>query len=265
MSRPKRQANSNGFYIAGDRPGKNKRMVTLFLRAVFIYLLVFMVLRLTGKRQVADLQPFDLLITLLIADLAGCAITTVSIPLAYSVVPIIALYLVQQGITYLCLKSGRLRRVVCGSPVILIADGVLQEETMRSCNYTVIDLLDQLRAKDIFDLGNVAYGILETNGSMSILQKGEYQTPTMHDLSLPADPARLSYMLVLDGRYCNDAMKAKAVDAAWVDNRLRGVGVARVQEVFFMSVSGVGEMRIQTKEKSGRKTYVLDREGKRIA
>lgn len=227
-------------------------------------MLVFVVLRLTGKRQVADLQPFDLLITLLIADLAGCAITTVSIPLAYSVVPIIALYLVQQGITYLCLKSGRLRRVVCGSPMILIADGVLQEEAMRSCNYTVIDLLDQLRAKDIFDLGNVAYGILETNGSMSVLQKGEYQTPTMHDMSLPADPAQLSYMLVLDGQYCQDGMKRKKVDAAWVDNRLRGVGVARVQDVFFMNVSGTGEMRIQTKAKSGCKTFALDQEGKRI-
>ena len=148
---------------------KTIAMLTLFLRAVFLYLAVFFILRLTGKRQVADLQPFDLLITLLIADLASCAIANTSIPLTYSLVPILALYLVQQGLTWVCLKSAHLRRVICGSPVILIADGVVAEEAMRLTNYTMIDLLDQLRSKDIFDLSNVAYAILETNGTMSII------------------------------------------------------------------------------------------------
>lgn len=144
-------------------------MLILFLRAALMYALVFTVLRLTGKRQIADLQPFDLLITLMIADLASCAIADTGIPLTYSVVPILALYLVQQLVNWICLKSSRLRRALCGNPLLLIADGVLQEDVMRAANYTVVDLLDQLRAKDVFDLSNVSYAILETNGSLSVL------------------------------------------------------------------------------------------------
>ena len=170
-------------------------MLILFLRACLLYVLVFAVLRLTGKRQVSDLQPFDLLMTLMIADLASCAIADTSIPLVYSVVPIFALYLMQTFITYVCLKSASARRIVCGNPVVLVADGVLQEESMRRANYTVTDLMDQLRAKDVFDIANVAYAILETNGTMSILQRGECQTPTLRDLGLPPEEARLSHML----------------------------------------------------------------------
>ena len=160
-------------------------MLILFLRAVLLYFLVFAVIRLTGKRQVADLQPFDLLITLMIADLASCAIADTSIPLAYSVVPIIALFLTQRAVTYTCLKSARIRRVFAGNPLILIRDGVLQEDAMRAANYSVDDLMDQLRSKDMFSAEEVAFAILETNGSMSILQKSDAQTPTRGDLALP--------------------------------------------------------------------------------
>ena len=164
-------------------------MLILFLRAAILYVLVFAVLRLTGKRQVSDLQPFDLLITLMIADLASCAIADTSIPLVYSVVPIFALYLMQSLITYVCLKSAGVRRLVCGNPVVLVADGVLLEDAMRRTNYAIIDLMDQLRSKDVFDIRSVAYAILETNGSVSILQKGEYQTPTVRDLQLEPEEA----------------------------------------------------------------------------
>ena len=142
-------------------------MLTLFLRAVFLDLFVLLILRLTGKRQVSDLQPYDLLMTLIIADLASTAIADTDIPLLYSVVPILALYLVQQLLAKLSLKSSVLRRLICGTPQILILDGVLQEKVMRRTNYTVRDLLDSLRSKDIFSVDEVAYAILETNGTVS--------------------------------------------------------------------------------------------------
>ncbi|MBQ2769900.1 MAG: DUF421 domain-containing protein [Clostridia bacterium] len=241
---------------------KTIAMLTLFLRAVFLYLAVFFILRLTGKRQVADLQPFDLLITLLIADLASCAIANTSIPLTYSLVPILALYLVQQGLTWVCLKSAHLRRVICGSPVILIADGVVAEEAMRLTNYTMIDLLDQLRSKDIFDLSNVAYAILETNGTMSVLQKGDFQSPTLKDLSIPPDRAALSYMLVLDGRFCYDAMERLDIDEAWILKKLKAMGIAKETEVFFLHLSPEGRLSAQTKERAGKRTANLDTEKK---
>lgn len=235
-------------------------MFILFLRAILLYGLVYLVLRLTGKRQVADLQPFDLLITLLIADLAGCAIADTNIPLAYSVVPILALYLVQQFLTWVCLKSNALRRVICGSPMILIADGVLQEDAMRKTNYTIIDLLDQLRSKDVFDIGGVAYAILETNGSMSILQKGDFQTPTCADLKLPADRAALSYMLILDGRLCRDAMRRLCITESWICARLANFGVQSVRDVFFMNLAPDGRLTMQTRSRMGARVQTMQTE-----
>lgn len=240
--------------------GNPTDMLILFLRACLLYLLVFAVLRLTGKRQVSDLQPFDLLITLMIADLASCAIADTNIPLVYSIVPIFALYLMQTFITYVCLKSASMRRVVCGNPVILVADGVLQEDSMRRSNYTIIDLMDQLRAKDVFDIGNVAYAILETNGSMSVLQRGEFQTPTLRDLGLPPEEAHLSHMLVLDGKLCMSTVRACGLTEAWVRDRLSGMGAGAVRNVFYLSLSPDGLLRAQTRSRSGSRVLTLQTE-----
>lgn len=238
-------------------------MLILFLRAVLMYALVFAVLRLTGKRQVADLQPFDLLITLMVADLASCAIADTGIPLAYSVVPILALYLVQQVVNYLSLKSAGMRRLFCGSPLILIRGGILQEDMMRAANYTVLDLLDQLRAKDIFDLGNVSYAILETNGSLSVLQKGDCQTPTLSDLNLKApEPCGLAYMLVLDGVLCESAMQTCGVSEDWVRSRLRQAGVVRPQDVFYAQLTPDGTLLVQTRQSLGARQTAIPTEVK---
>ena len=113
-------------------------MLILFLRAVLLYGFILFILRMTGKRQIADLQPFDLIITMAIADLAATAISDTDIPLVYSVVPILALYLAQQAVAFLCLRSRRFRTFVCGSPLLLVREGVLQEGIMREANYTVI-------------------------------------------------------------------------------------------------------------------------------
>jgi len=226
-------------------------MLTLFFRAVFMYLFVFVVLRLTGKRQVSDLQPFDLLIMLLIADLAGCAIADTDTPLVYSIVPIFAMYLSQQLVTWISLKSAGMRHVICGSPAVLVRDGLVCESAMRNTSYTIADLLDQLRAKEVFSLDDVAYAILETNGTMSVLLKGEAQTPTLRDLGLHGGRAGLSHMLVLDGRFCREAMDALSVRDADVEAMLFQHGAKRVRDVFFLHASYDGTMTMQRKESAG--------------
>ena len=223
-------------------------MFTLFIRAVLLYALVFAVLRLTGKRQVSDLQPFDLLITLLIADLAGCALSEPAVPLVYSIVPILSLYLTQQLVTWLCLKSARARRLICGSPVVIVSDGKLIEENMRKTNYTVLDLTDQLRANGIFDINEVAYAILETNGSMSVLVRGEQREPTMQDLGLAAEKAGLSQMLVLDGRACKRELSMLGLDEKWAIKRTAELGAGSIREVLFLQRASNGTLSMQKKE-----------------
>ena len=233
-------------------------MLTLFLRAIFLYLFVFCILRLNGKRQVADLQPFDLLITLLIADLAGCAIANTDTPLVYSIVPILGMYLAQRLITRACLKHARLRRVVCGSPVILVRDGVLQEEAMRNNDYTIVDLLDQLRSRDVFDLRQVAFAILETNGTMSVLQKGAFQTPTVGDLGLPPESAALSEMLILDGGLCRDAMARLSLSEGDVRETVAAFCNVRVPDVFYLHRAPDGATTMQLKLRAGGQLYTTE-------
>ncbi|MBR0507172.1 MAG: DUF421 domain-containing protein [Clostridia bacterium] len=219
-------------------------MLTLFLRAVFLDLFVLLILRLTGKRQVSDLQPYDLLMTLIIADLASTAIADTDIPLLYSIVPILALYLVQQALAKLCLKSSAMRRLICGTPQILILDGVLQETVMKRTNYTVRDILDSLRSKDIFDVGEVAYAILETNGTVSVLEKAAFQTPSRRDLGLPDGSAALSHLLILEGKIQKSGLETLHLDRKTVESLLKRNGL-NLRSIFFAQMNGDGDLYVQ--------------------
>ena len=218
-------------------------MLILFLRAVLLYVFILFILRMTGKRQIADLQPFDLIITMAIADLASTAIADTDIPLLYSVVPILALYLVQQSVAFLSLRSRRFRTFVCGSPLLLVREGVLQEGIMRQANYTVSDLSDHLRAQQVFDLKSVQYAILETNGSLSVLEKQKADQPQ----------TRLSYMLVLDGELCRTALKHLRIRPKALKELLRRFGVTDMGDVFYLQYLGDGSLRLQLKAKRGAK------------
>ena len=218
-------------------------MLILFLRAVLLYVFILFILRMTGKRQIADLQPFDLIITMAVADLASTAIADTDIPLLYSVVPILALYLVQQAVAFLSLRSRRFRTFVCGSPLLLVREGVLQEGIMRQANYTVSDLSDHLRAQQVFDLKSVQYAILETNGSLSVLKKQKADKPQ----------TRLSYMLVLDGELCRTALKHLRIRPKALKELLRRFGVTDMGDVFYLQYLGDGSLRLQLKAKRGAK------------
>ncbi len=218
-------------------------MLILFLRAVLLYVFILFILRMTGKRQIADLQPFDLIITMAIADLASTAIADTDIPLLYSVVPILALYLVQQAVAFLSLRSRRFRTFVCGSPLLLVREGVLQEGIMRQANYTVSDLSDHLRAQQVFDLKSVQYAILETNGSLSVLEKQKADQPQ----------PKLSYMLILDGELCRTALKHLRIRPKALKELLRRFGVTDMGDVFYLQYLGDGSLRLQLKAKRGAK------------
>lgn len=226
-------------------------MFILFLRAVILYVLVFVVVRLMGKRQISELQPFDLVFTLLIADLASDPIANTSIPLVYGIIPILALFLLQQLAAWLSLKSERARKILAGKPQIVIANGQLQEDVMRAARYSISDLMEQLRGKDVFNLTEVAYAIIETDGDLSVLLKGDKQQPTVKDLDVQPHDECLPELLVLDGKTHHKALTHCGCTPEWLDQQVQAMGFGSPAELFYASLAPDGTLQAQSYRKIG--------------
>lgn len=233
-------------------------MLVLFTRVIILYFLVFFVIRLTGKRQISDLQPFDLCITLLIADMASVPATNTGVPLLYGIVPIVALFVLQQLISLLSLKSESVRKVVCGQPVLLIARGIVQEQALKGSRYTLTDLTEQLRSKDVFTMSDVEYAILETNGDLSVLLKGPRQQPTYQDFLLASPQAAPPLMLIQDGTLHEGALSRAGKDPNWLKKQLAQAGCTGLKDVFFAFLSSDGMLHLQFKQSCGGRNAFVD-------
>lgn len=236
-------------------------MLVLFVRVLILYLLIFFVLRITGKRQLSELQPFDLVMTLLIADLASVPASNTGVPLVYGIVPILALFLLQELVSFLSLKSEEIRRVVCGESVLLISRGVVQEKALRGTRYTINDLMEQLRSKDVFNISDVEFAILETNGDLSVLLKGAQQQPTYQAMGLPEPAAAPPYMLIQDGKLHREALRMAGRDESWLSKKLAKAGITQYCDAFFAFLDCNGTLFIQTTKQLGSRQYSVYPEG----
>lgn len=237
-------------------------MLILFIRSILLYILVFLAIRLTGKRQLSDLQPFDLITTLLIADLAAEPASDTGMPLAYGIVPILTLFLVQQGVAFLSMKWEGFRYVMCGRPLLMIVKGEVQEQSLRDARYTLNDLMEQLRANGTFQVADVEYAILETNGDLSVLLKGPEQQVTYRALALESPKAAPPFMIVQDGKVHKNALKQAGYDENWLRSKLSAVGVKGAEQLLFAFVSE-DTLHMQAKERWGGKMVFVDTRAKK--
>lgn len=227
-------------------------MLILFVRAIILYALVFFIIRLSGKRQISDLQPFDLLATLLVADLASVPASDTSIPLMYGVIPILALFLIQHLVSILSLKFEGMRKLLCGSSLLVISHGVVQEQTLKDARYTLNDLMEQLRAKDVFELASVEFAILETNGQLSVLLKGPEQPLTCQLMQIPPPQTSLPFFLIQDGKVHKEALKSAGYDEKWLSVQLRKAGLNNPKDVLFAFLID-NALHLQSKARCGAK------------
>ena len=147
------------------------------IRTVILYVFIIVMLRLMGKRQIGDMQPSELVVTLVVANLASIPMQNTSQPLLSGIAPVLALVSLELGVSVLMMKSRSLRRLVCGSPVVVIEDGRLLQKQMKRLRLTTDDLCAQLRQQNIFSLEDVQYCIMETNGILSVLEKPHKRKP----------------------------------------------------------------------------------------
>lgn len=237
-------------------------MLILFIRSILLYILVFLVIRLTGKRQLSDLQPFDLITTLLVADLASVPASDTGMPLTYGIVPILTLFLVQQAVAFLSMKWEGFRYVMCGRPLLMIVKGEVQEKSLRDARYTLNDLMEQLRSTGTFQVSDVEYAILETNGELSVLLKGPEQPVTHRALALESPKAAPPFMIVQDGKVHKNALKQAGYDENWLRSKLPAAGVKEAEQLLFAFISG-DTLHMQAKKRWGGRVVFLDMGGKK--
>jgi uncharacterized membrane protein YcaP (DUF421 family) len=221
-------------------------------RTIVLYLLIIVGIRLMGKRQIGELEPSELVLAMLISDLAAVPMQDFGIPLLFGAAPIITLLCVTMLLSMLTMKSVRFRRLMCGQPSIVIDHGVIVQREMRKNRLTVDELLEELRLQGIMDPATVKYAILETNGRLSTLLYANQQPATPEQLGLTPEDASLPLLLVNDGRVLEENLRVRGLNQGWLDKQLAAHQVSSVQDVYLLTIDQGGRTYFAPKEVSGR-------------
>ncbi|MDO4316092.1 MAG: DUF421 domain-containing protein [Oscillospiraceae bacterium] len=226
-------------------------MMTAFARTLILYFLIMFGLRLMGKRQIGELEPSELVLTMMISDLATVPMQDFGIPLLAGVIPILTLLALSMLLSQLSLRFLRFRALVCGTPTVLIRDGRLQQEAMRKNRYTLDELLEELRGQGISGIGDVKYAVLENSGQLSVLPWTRQQPPTAAQLGLDLeDDVTLPVVLINDGRVLRKNLAACGKDEAWLLRTLREEKLSSPREVFLLTLDERQQVTCVKKEAS---------------
>lgn len=222
-------------------------MSVVFIRAVILYVLLIFTVRLMGKRQIGELQPSELAITILISNIATLPVEDTGIPLLTGIIPIVTLAGLDVIMSWLGIKSRTIRRFTCGKPVIIISGGQLDQKKMQSIRFTVDDLAASLRSQGIFDISEVQLAVVETTGTLSVYQKYSARNVTNGDMELKGKNENPPEVVVADGQLVPEAMGRLGITPKWIENALKKENAA-IKDVFLMTAYPDGKSSIIRKE-----------------
>lgn len=217
------------------------------IRTGILYFLVILGIRLMGKRQIGDMQPGELVITILISEIAAIPLQDFDQPILTGAVAIFTLVFLEILISVITMKFNKFRRVFYGDSAIIIKDGKLDQKMLKKLRVTVPDLLEVMRTEQIFDINDVAYAILETNGQLSIMPKSACQTATVGDLKGNFKDAALPYLVISDGRFIDDSLMLLGVDRKKITEIAKKEGY-KTDEIFLMTCDRSGNTNIIRKD-----------------
>ncbi len=221
-------------------------MVIIVFRVLIIYLVVLLYLRIMGKRQLGEMQPFELVITLLIADIATLPMTQTSMPILFGIVPLTALVIIHFFVSMLSRKSITMRKVINGKPVLVVTPNGIQYEALKELNMSIDDLMEGIRAKDYYSIEDILYAIVETNGTINVIPKAKSANVTNENLGLNVEEATLPIIMITAGKIINSNLKVAKVDAGWVENVVEQAGGLKTSDILIMTLDINGKVFIQT-------------------
>lgn len=224
-------------------------MLISFLRTVILYILLIVSIRTMGKRQIGELGPAEFVVTMLLANIAAIPMQDTEIPLLSGVIPILTILGMELIFSVMTMASVRWRRILCGKPVILIADGKIQQKNLRATRVSLDELTEHLRGKDIFDLSTVKYAILETGGELSVIPYAKYAPAPAKATLTKVNDQELPYTVISDGKVLNTNLELLGKTEAWLRQWLKSQG-CRVADVFLMTVDRKGGIYLSKKEEA---------------
>ncbi len=222
-------------------------MFVTLIRTVILYILAIVSVRVMGKRQIGELQPSDLVVTLLISQIISIPIQDTDIPLVNTLIPIFLLVGFEILTSVFNMKSIKFRTFMQGHPVVIINDGILNQKLLKELRFTIDDLLEALRQKDIFDIAQVQYAIVETNGQVSVLLKPEHDTVTRQDLKLSPDPQGFKCTVVIDGKIVTQDFKICNMNKNKV-HKIAEKEHIQIEDIMLMTVDATGNHTIIRKD-----------------
>ena len=225
-------------------------MFTIFFKTIILYALIIVGLRLMGKRQLGELQPSEFVVTILISNIATLPIEDVDIPLLTGILPILTLVSCEVIMSTVALKSKRARKILSGSPKIVIRDGVIDQRQLRDLRFSIDDLMEQLRQNNVFDIADVAFAIVETTGKVSVYKKFEARNVTAEMLNLPSDGQESAppVVMISDGQLIEEALRYCNLRHEWLEKTL-GDQKVRLEDIFLMTCNRQANYHIIKKEK----------------
>ncbi len=222
-------------------------MLIAIVRTLILYIFIITAIRLMGKRQISDMQPSELVVTLVVSDIASLPMQNTSQPLLSGIIPVLILVGLEILTSVLMMKSRTVRKLVCGNPVVVIEDGKLLQKQMKRLRMTNSDLMEQLRQQNVFSLDDVQYCIVETNGALSILEKPEKRIPNADEAGVVIADNKLESVVVSDGKILKEGLSLCQKNEKKVVNILSENHIG-LDSVFLMTMDGNGEYRIIRKE-----------------
>ena len=223
-------------------------MLVTFFRAILLYIIVLIVMRLMGKREIGQLQPFELAISIMIADLASIPMTDTGVPISNGIIPILGLLVMHLVISVVNLKSIKAREIICGKPRILIYRGRIDEKALKKERFPINELEERLRGNNVVNLGDVEYAILETSGNITVIQKPEKRNTIPEDFNIVPDYEGISYDLVVDGKIMDENLKKLGKNYQWLKKQVEKFNI-RPEEALVVTIDGKGQIFCQEKEK----------------
>ncbi len=224
-------------------------MLNLVVRTLVLYMAVIASVRIMGKRQLGELQPSELVVAIMISDLASVPMQAIDIPLISGILPVATLIVAEVLMSYMSLKSRRIRRIISGEPSIVIYNGHINEKELTRQRFNINDLLEELRLNNCHDISDVAVAVIETSGKLSVIPKDSARSATVEDIkNKKIRHDGLPCTVISDGELNEEELKRSGKNKAWLEKKLKEQGAEGFKDVFIASVDAEGELFVQKKE-----------------